>query len=303
MVTPVFTSPTALIREDNVVRARMPLPQQEQDEARARLTSVLQTTLDLTQLINLFFDAMQEIVAVGGLTYSNDPHAVQIQVGKDCVHSSDYRLITPEDNLGEIAFTRNRRFTETELHTLELLIGNLIYPLRNALKYREAIQTALQDPLTGTGNRVAMQGALERELQLARRYEQALSLLVVDIDHFKRINDNLGHSSGDQVLREVALKIEEVTRQTDLTFRYGGEEFVVVLNNTGEHAAITIAERIRQAIDTYAIRLKDDPVHATVSVGCSTLNAEDDIASLFERADRALYDAKRGGRNQVMAAG
>ncbi|TQV78266.1 GGDEF domain-containing protein [Exilibacterium tricleocarpae] len=301
MVTPVQTSPTALIREDNIVRARMPSPRRDRDEARAHLTSVLQTTLDLTQLVNLFFESLQDVVSVSGLTYTHAAHAVQIQTGKACVHSSAYRLITPDDNLGEIVFTRGRRFKEQELTVLEFLIGTLLYPLRNALKYREAINTALQDPLTGAGNRAAMQNTLDRELRLARRYRQALSLLVIDIDHFKSINDRLGHSGGDQVLREVAQQIGRASRETDLTFRYGGEEFVVVLSNTGESGAATIAERVRQGIDTLAIRLKGDAVHTTVSVGCSTLTAEDDIASLFERADKALYKAKQKGRNRVVA--
>ncbi len=301
MVRPVHISPDALAREDNLIRARLPLPQSEQDAARARLTTVLQTTLDLRQLVSLFFAAVQKVVAIGGLTYRHESHGLKIQIGRNCPHSGEYRLITREDNLGEIRFTRSQRFSEVELAALEMLISTLVYPLRNALKYREAVQTALRDPLTGMGNRAAMQSALEREVLLARRYQQALSLLVIDIDHFKTINDRLGHSSGDQVLREVAHTIDWVTRQTDMTFRYGGEEFVVVLNNTDDSEAKHIAERVRRAVNELAVNSNTGPVHATVSIGCSSLIESDDINSLFERGDKALYQAKRNGRNQVIS--
>jgi len=204
--------------------------------------------------------------------------------------------------LGEVTFSRRKRFSEAELSNIESLLGSLIFPLRNALKYRSAVQSALRDPLTGTGNRIALDNALAREKSLADRYDQPLSLLTIDIDHFKRINDNFGHSSGDEVLREVARGIVAVTRQTDMTFRFGGEEFVVLLNKTNPEGASVIAERIRHFIEKARVETNNELLQATVSIGVSTLRKDESTKMLFDRADQALYKAKAQGRNQIIAA-
>jgi len=205
-----------------------------------------------------------------------------------------------QDDLGEVEFSRKTRFNEEELSGIEAALTALLYPIRNALRYHAALQTALRDPLTGTGNRIALDNALRRECQLAERYAQSVSLLVLDIDHFKLINDNHGHSVGDQVLQLVAERIHNVTRETDMTFRYGGEEFVVVLSITDREGAAIIAERLRLIIEHEAFNTDVGPVNITVSVGASCLQAQDNIKQLFDRADDALYKAKHQGRNQVV---
>jgi diguanylate cyclase (GGDEF)-like protein len=302
MVTSVHTSTNAFEMKESSLRARLPLNTDEQNEARLKLTHVLQTTLNIEQVLELFFKHIQNSVPMSGLCYENPAHQFSLQVGRDTPHHCDYRLITPEDDLGNIIFSRGKRFSEHEMATLESLLGTLIYPLRNALQYRQALQTAMNDPLTGAGNRIALDNALHRELQMAQRYDQALSILMIDIDHFKQINDTYGHAFGDTVLKEMVQAIDSVTRNTDMTFRYGGEEFVVILSKTEAKGAAVIGERIRKHIESLIVDEDGKKLQATVSIGASTLGPQEPVKSFFARADEALYCAKRSGRNRLVSA-
>jgi diguanylate cyclase (GGDEF)-like protein len=195
------------------------------------------------------------------------------------------------------------RFNEQDLELLETLINCLIFPVRNALLYRDAVQSALSDSLTGAGNRLALENTLEREIALSFRNELPLSILVVDIDMFKSINDRFGHSAGDCVLKNVVKLLGQDCRETDSTYRayrFGGEEFVLILNNTDRAGATIVAERIRQHIEITSTSYQQQDIQATVSVGVSTLREGDNLSTLFSRADKALYQAKHNGRNQVV---
>jgi len=291
------SSNTAFNQKKKLVR--LPLDVDEQAEARLKLTAKLQTTLDLRELLELFLRQLRELLPVDGLEYSNTAKGINMPLGRKGIHSCDYRLITQQDNLGALVFSRSKRFSEAELAAVEMLVGTLIYPLRNALLYRDAVQTAMRDPLTGTGNRVALDNALHRELQLAHRYGQDVALLVIDIDHFKQVNDSFGHTRGDEVLRCAARNIEALIRQTDMTFRYGGEEFVVILSKTDESGARVIAERIRETIEQTPINTVAGDIRITASIGISALVRGENVKELFDRADRALYRAKQSGRNRV----
>lgn len=271
---------------------------------RARLAQALQMSLDPSEVLNLFFQHIQTIVSVTGLTFTFAHQGDDFKVGRECLHHCDYRLTTDEGYLGEIIFSRSKRFVETELMTLEFLLGSLIYPLRNAVRYQAAMRLALLDPLTLLGNRSALNSTLQRELQMAERHQHPLSLLMVDVDFFKKINDKYGHYHGDLVLCEVAKGIQSACRSSDITFRYGGEEFVVVLGKTEAQGAKIIAERIREQIAETLITHNGRDISATVSIGIATSrnDEKDCINDLFERADKALYIAKEAGRNCVISS-
>lgn len=271
-------------------------------EARTKLIHALQMTLEPHEILATFFQQIQILVKVNGMQFKFAKGNAGSKLGRAGLHHCDYRLNTDEGFLGEIIFSRTKRFVEEELTILETLIGSLIYPLRNALRYQNALHLALQDSLTGLGNRAALDKALHRELQLAERHQQEFSLLMIDIDHFKKINDRYGHSYGDQVLREVTETIKTACRETDLTFRYGGEEFVVLLRETNETGAMIIAERIRQKIAQLIIGDESSHINPTVSIGIGTRDfcKKEHITDLFERADQALYFAKANGRNCTM---
>jgi len=276
--------------------------EQELKELRFRITHNLQTSLDLQSTIGAFFDNIQDLVPTSGLIYRNFAENVEIPFGKCEAHTASYKIAAQDAQLGQIVFSRDHGFIETELAALEMLIGMLFLPLRNALMYREALESSMRDPLTGIGNRAAMNQSFEREIKLARRHKHSLAMLLIDVDHFKEVNDNLGHQNGDVTLQQVVKITQDTLRETDQIYRYGGEEFVALLTNTSGTDAKLIAERIRVNIAMSPIALESQDLQCTVSVGVSKLVDEDDIDSLFKRADDALYVAKGDGRNRVELA-
>lgn len=158
---------------------------------------------------------------------------------------------------------------------------------------------AMIDPLTGLFNRRAM----DHHLEYLWEEDRELSVLVMDIDHFKRINDSYGHAVGDIVIRNVADVVRKCIRGEDIAVRYGGEEFLVLLPNTRLEGAVTVAETIRRRIEALRLVRKNDSFALdpfTISLGVAKRQGVDDRDSLFERADKALYLAKSNGRNQVM---
>jgi diguanylate cyclase (GGDEF)-like protein len=166
-------------------------------------------------------------------------------------------------------------------------------------KYREL---AYRDELTGLYNNRYFQELMEKELERSRRYEHALSLLFFDIDYFKEINDNFGHLAGDTVLRRVAEKIIQIMRGCDIVVRYGGDEFAVIMPETGREGLEVFAERIRRGIEEMIIPADQASLQVTVSVGGATFNSKNpqiDKRAMFSTADKAIYQAKGGGRNRI----
>jgi len=168
----------------------------------------------------------------------------------------------------------------------------------------EAEEEIITDQLTGIGNRGAYHQRIDFQISNAERNNDPFSLIMVDIDHFKKVNDRYGHAVGDRVLKEVAKTLKNNLRGVDMVARYGGEEFVVILPNTREHEAGLVAEKLRKAIEEQvSLMHKDKPLTITISAGYAeydrkTLNTAEKLQSA---ADKALYHAKVGGRNQVQA--
>lgn len=164
---------------------------------------------------------------------------------------------------------------------------------------------AEQDELTGLANRRHFLSAMRTEIGRAVRYRHSLSVLMLDIDHFKRVNDSRGHAAGDQVLRALAETCVASLREMDLVGRIGGEEFAVMLPETGANAARDTGERLREAVGKMEVHVKSDrrPIHITCSIGATALEHEGDtVDRIMARADRALYRAKDEGRNRLCAA-
>jgi two-component system cell cycle response regulator len=167
----------------------------------------------------------------------------------------------------------------------------------------ESVELAVTDPLTGLHNRRYMEGHLKTLVAEAKRTGRSLSMLVADIDHFKNVNDTYGHIAGDAVLKEFSVRLKRNTRGVDLACRLGGEEFVIIMPDTDLPRAYQVGERLRACIasDNFPIG-GDRNIRVTASVGIGTLEGESDTPELmFERADKALYAAKRRGRNRVVA--
>ncbi len=188
-----------------------------------------------------------------------------------------------------------------------LMVCFLAYRTTTELKRMgELEQESITDPLMGIFNRRFLDRRLQEEVLRAKRHKLELAILLLDIDHFKRVNDTWGHQNGDIVLRHLARLLLDALRQTDLLARYGGEEFVVVLPHTTKQEAALLAERLRRMVAASPVALDGLPagqqqLQVTVSIGISCLLAEDDTPdAIFERADRALYQAKQAGRNRVI---
>jgi diguanylate cyclase len=163
---------------------------------------------------------------------------------------------------------------------------------------------SLTDPLTSLANRKFFDSALAAAIEDAKSRGEPLSLMMTDVDHFKKFNDSYGHLTGDQVLRLVAMSVKANVKGQDIAARYGGEEFAVVLPNTALRSAITLADHIRRAVMAKELMKRSTGEHlgrVTVSIGVATLQKSDTVQSLIERADGCLYAAKHAGRNRVIS--
>jgi diguanylate cyclase (GGDEF)-like protein len=182
---------------------------------------------------------------------------------------------------------------------LDLAQRDLVRTNRELARREEVIrQLSLTDALTGVGNRRSLDDRLAAESERAKRYGLPLSLLILDIDHFKRVNDTFGHIAGDAVLRAMGVLLRRFLRQSDSAARLGGEEFVVLMPGTTLADATAVAERMCQEI---AAQERVDPPSITASFGVAGLQGDESGVALLARADAALYLAKTGGRNRVVA--
>jgi len=263
------------------------------------LSSILQTTLDIEHQLELFSTALLSHLEIGGLRYVHPDGQTVSEFGAMVSPRATYDLKLEQTSLGSLQFFREVPLTNRDLKLLENLLCGLVYPLRNALSYQAALKLASHDPLTGAQNRMGFDMALQREVDLAHRQSAPLSMLVVDADHFKRFNDEFGHSFGDDVLRALGNAASTTMRRCDLLFRYGGEEFVILASHTGEDGAMLLAERIRQSIKSIRV-ISGREIELSVSIGVTQLLKDDTPESFFARCDEAMYEAKRSGRNRAV---
>ena len=172
--------------------------------------------------------------------------------------------------------------------------------LRNAQLHASVQKLAITDPLTGIYNRRGFEEFGRRLFESARRFKRPLSLILLDIDHFKAINDSYGHSIGDQVLQSLAERLNHNIREVDLMSRYGGDEFMVLLPETDIFTAIKVAERLRSSVEASPLPTEHGHITIQISVGVAKLSTQtNDLNRLLELADMALYNAKQNGRNRV----
>ena len=267
------------------------------------ISSALQTTLEFNKLIPNFSKKIESMIPHSAFVYTNAEFGLEIKSGVFTRHSCSYALKVEEQQLGKLKLMRNHRFDHAELELLETLLCCLIYPLKNATLYQQAIKMAYTDPLTQTNNRASFNDSVKREMSLAVRHTKNLALIFLDIDYFKTINDYHGHECGDITLSAVAKWIKESLRDSDTVFRFGGEEFVVLLSETDLAGAELVAERIRNTIESHTLVRDMETINITASLGVSALRDDDTVDTFVKRADDAMYKAKKNGRNQVVLGG
>ncbi len=194
--------------------------------------------------------------------------------------------------------------TEAEKNSYVFKTGfaKLKKELDKATKHSKNLEKKLnQDPLTGAFNRRAYNKRIEDEIQRFLRYGTIFSLLVIDADYFKKVNDNYGHAIGDKCLQEIIKRATPHLRKSDMLARYGGEEFAVIMPETDGKGAVIVAEKIRRTIEKIEFLYKKDIVRLTVSIGASQVKEGDaSQTDVFDRADTAVYKAKEAGRNRVV---
>jgi len=264
---------------------------------KLRLSESLGQTLDIREIVSRFYDAARADVPMSGMRFVRPELDMDVIFGSLGQHRADFSVRLGGQLLGTITASRTAPFNPEEARHLRNLLPCIAHPLRNAGHYQKALRSAFQDPLTQVMNRASLEQALPREISLAQRHRAALSLLIIDVDHFKGINDTHGHLVGDEILVKIASTVRSCLRSTDLVYRYGGDEFVVCLPSTRLGAAVDVAERIRASVNRQPSGLDD--VTLSVTIGATEVGESCVLDTLFERADSALYEAKRRGRNCV----
>ncbi|NIP99952.1 MAG: diguanylate cyclase, partial [Nitrospinaceae bacterium] len=248
----------------------------------------------MKQIVQDMADTIQEMVA------SSDDFEKNMGTYVERIQSADDIkdiLVLKDGIVGEIHKIRAQsRVLKKELEEHRKTTQSL------AEKLEQTEAKALVDPLTNVLNRNAYNLKVKQMARNYERFKEPFSLLMIDIDRFKKFNDQYGHKSGDRVLHSVASSIQGALRASDLVFRYGGEEFVVLLQRVTRENAAKLAEKIRRQVESDYFVDQDQRLKVTVSVGVGCSQEGDTEVTIFERADQAMYRAKRNGRNRVEVA-
>jgi len=260
------------------------------------LVEQLQTTLDLQQQLQMVSMAAGKIVPLCGMS-------LQTGVGEFAAPGSvrgdyEYRsmLVLHEQCLGEVIYSSDQAISPLSQRRLMELESQWLFALRNALVVTRLQQLALRDTLTGLGNRRYFDEAFARSLQLAERKNQQVALVLLDLDNFKQVNDNFGHHAGDDVLLAVADAMRNTLRASDTLFRFGGDEFAVLLCGEDAQSVELVAHRLVKSISSHH---QCEKFNVSASAGLACYRTADSEKTLFGRADAALYQAKLAGKNAV----
>lgn len=267
--------------------------------AGSALPEQLQTTLDLAQQLQMFSMAAGKILPLSSLQLLT---AVgEFSAAGSSAADYEYRsmLVLNEQCLAELIYMSAHPVSPIQQRRLLELERQWLFPLRNALIVTRLQQLALRDTLTGLGNRRYFDDAIHKTLQLSDRKQQPAVLILLDLDNFKQVNDLYGHHAGDEVLLAVADAMRNTLRASDNLFRFGGDEFAVLLSAEDAQSAELVAHRLVKAISQHHICQK---FLVSASAGVAGHLQDESMQTMFARADAALYEAKHSGKNAVRVA-
>ncbi len=257
----------------------------------------LTRTTDVPEAFRVFKEHLKRQIAIGDCQLLEHSAKELLDFSPLCGYQS-FPLKAKKMVLGELAYTG---LTLEDEEAFSILAQQFALALRRIRLYKELEDMAITDGLTRLHTRRYLLGRFEEEFGRAKLKAHALSLLMIDVDHFKRVNDVHGHLTGDQVLKEVASLIGQHTREIDIAGRYGGEEFCIILPDTDKPGALIVAERIRAAVHNGKIKAYDAELVVSVSIGVATFGEDARLMDeLLDKADWALYRAKKLGRNRVI---
>ncbi|WP_456408325.1 GGDEF domain-containing protein [Thiolapillus sp.] len=293
--------PTANFYKDHSSRLldAATMTHEKQDTGRKGLLFALQSSLDPERLLKIFFQHLNLLVPCQGMRYRCAEKGIDLHQGYEEEHRADYSLTLAEERLGEVRFSRRKHFSGEELRKMETLLASLVLPMRNAIHYHTALQAASHDPLTGLKNRRSLMDNLAREISRSRRETQPLALMVIDIDSFKRVNDEISHLAGDQVLAQVAGLLAKAVRRSDMVFRFAGDEFVLLLPNMDQEGAKILSSRIRKAVQNMVCSYGEHQINVSLSIGSAILQEKMGAEDFFEAADLDMLceKAEKHGRS------
>jgi diguanylate cyclase (GGDEF)-like protein len=257
------------------------------------LTKDICKSLDEEKVFAIFNQNLKQHIGVGDCRYIKD--------SADLIKYKNYTILPLNLEENQIAgYLAVDRILETDKEKFGILVQQFMIGLRRALLYQKVQGLTITDVLTSAYCRRYFLERFSEELRRSRKNKLSLTFLMIDIDNFKQFNDRYGHLVGDAILRQVSKTIRDAVRQIDFIGRYGGEEIAVVLAETSKEQANFAAERIRQAIATETIKVYDEALKVTVSIGVATYPENSfNIQGLIEMADQALYLAKETGKNKV----
>jgi diguanylate cyclase (GGDEF)-like protein len=254
-----------------------------------QLLEQLQTSLELSDMLNKLAIEAAKYINFSGLSFSAPDGAAVARGSRDAKLEKRFELTLNNEYLGTLKYSLNTPMNKKTFSILEELHSYILYPFKNALTYQRALKLAMQDSLTDLGNRRYFDEQLSRAINHASRQHSDVGLIVSDLNKFKAINDTFGHHVGDKVLQHFALALKTSVRECDSLFRFGGDEFAIIVEDASQESLDIIHHRINFAISK-------DPILVKYNVSCSLGGAfwkrNETTASLFERADQALYSRK-----------
>lgn len=260
-----------------------------QSKKGLKLLEQLQTTLELREIINKFALEVAKHIDFSGLKFSGPEGEATARGSRLGKLEKQFDLIVENEYLGKLTYSLNRTLTVKDSKMLQELHQYLSYPVRNAIAYSNALKLAMQDGLTGLGNRRYFDEQLKRAINHAKRQNLDIGMVVCDLNKFKAINDTFGHHVGDKVLVQFAKALKASVRESDSVFRFGGDEFVILVEDASKESLDIINHRVKKAMAKDATLAK---YQLTCSLGATFMKRTDSAESFFERADQALYERK-----------
>ncbi len=256
------------------------------------LTKDICKTLEEEKIFTIFKERISDYLDSGECQFLSKDADLSLYKG-----SAVFPLVIQQDVAGYLAVSG---ITDKDKERFQILAQQFLIGFKRAILYKKMQELSITDSLTRLFSRRHFLERFKEELRRSKKFKYKSSFLMVDIDKFKDFNDKYGHLVGDAILREVSKTIKETIRQIDFVGRYGGEELSIILVETDKEQACFAAERLRKAIESKNIKVYDEELKVTVSIGISTFSDDGStLEALIERADKALYLAKEAGRNRV----